>query len=91
MTQFSPAYLDKIVNPELARAAMHSVEPHGEFKAYVRLAAPEQRPSYMKFMELYSPGIFKAFIPCAQIENVADDSNVLSVELCEHISSYSAT
>ena len=87
MTRFSPAYLEKIVNPDLAHAAMRTAEPYGEFKAYVRLAKPELFPTYMsKVVALNSPGLFKACISCDQIEHAADDNNVISIELREHIS-----
>ena len=83
------AYLDKIVNPELVRTALHTVEPFGEFTAYVKLAEPENCPSYMEAlgMQLISPGYLKVRIPCAEITRVGTDSNVLSVELRQHISS----
>jgi hypothetical protein len=38
-------------------------------------------------LQLHAPGFLKVRIPCTQIGRVADDSNVLSVELREHISS----
>jgi hypothetical protein len=89
MTEGQPTYLDKIVNADLARTALHNVEPFGEFTAYVRLASPEKCPSYMEALEfqLHMPGYLKVRIPCAEIARVAGDSNVLSVELREHISS----
>jgi hypothetical protein len=87
MACLRPPSLNKIVNPDLARAALHGVEPYGEFKAYVRLAKPDRRPSYMKVMGLYAPDIFRARIRCDQIKNLAGDTNVISVELREHITS----
>jgi hypothetical protein len=89
MTGYCPAYLEKIVNPDMARAALRNAEPHGEFKAFVRLAKPEDHPSYMRSIELHSAGLVKARIPCNKIAFVAADTNVISIELREHISSSS--
>ncbi|MDX2028628.1 MAG: hypothetical protein SFW62_08330 [Alphaproteobacteria bacterium] len=79
-------HFGKIVNPDLAITVLHSIDPRGEFKAFVRLAKPEKPSSYMKVMEIHSPGLFKVRIPCDRIMRVANDRNVLSVELYEHIS-----
>ena len=76
----------KIVNPELALGPLRDDKPHGEFKAIVHLAKPDKHPSYMKIIGLYSPGFLKARIPCSQMNRIAADANVLSVELREHIS-----
>ena len=46
------ANLDKVVNPDLARAALHGVTPYGAFKAYVRFAVPEKSPIYLGASEL---------------------------------------
>ena len=54
MTSFNPTSFGKIVNPDFAMAALHGYEPHGEFKAYVRMAKPGQRPANMKVMEIHS-------------------------------------
>lgn len=86
MTTYNPACFDKIVNPDLARAALHGVAPYGEFMAYVRLAKPEEHPTYMSIEALCAPDLIKARIPCDQMDNLAEDTNVLSVELREHIS-----
>lgn len=73
---------DKIINSHMTEA--FGLVPRGAFKAFVRFAAPEKTPSYMKVMELHSPGLFKVSIPCDQMETAADDENVLSIELREH-------
>jgi hypothetical protein len=86
MTSFNPASLCKIVNPDFALTAMHGYEPHGEFKAFVRIAEPDQRPANMKVMEIHSSDMLKVRIRCDQIEQVIDDSNILSVELREYVS-----
>ncbi len=75
----------KIVNPDLARMAMNKAEPHGEFHVIVRLVRPGQVPRYMKATGLHSPGNIKARIPCNQIRHINDDSNVVSIELREHV------
>ncbi|MFY9287976.1 MAG: hypothetical protein WAO98_05695 [Alphaproteobacteria bacterium] len=84
MTKHNPTYLNKIVNPDLARVAMRSNEPRGAFKAFVRLAKP---PKQSDVLELLSPGCFKFCIPCNEIESFAQDKNVISIELREHITS----
>ncbi len=86
MTTKNNDKLSKIVNPELARGPLRDAEPHGEFHAIVRLAKPEAYPAYMKILGLYSPGFLKARIPCSEMRHVASDSNVVSVELCAHVS-----
>ncbi len=68
----NPTSLGKIVNPEFAMAVLHGYEPHGEFKAYVRMA--DQSDDVL------------VSIRCDQIEKIVDDSNVLSVELREYVS-----
>ncbi|HUY69178.1 MAG TPA: hypothetical protein VMV79_07745 [Alphaproteobacteria bacterium] len=76
----------KIVNPDLARAALRGVESFGEFRIIVRLAQPERTPPYMTVTGVHSPGHMKARIPCDQIARLDKDTNVLSVELREHVS-----
>jgi hypothetical protein len=78
--------LNKVINPDLARAALHSAETFGEFQIIVRFAKPEKYPSYMTVTGLHSPGHMKARIPCDQIGRLENDHNVLSVELSEYIS-----
>jgi hypothetical protein len=78
--------LHKIINPDLARAALHSAERFGEFQIIVRFARPEKHPSYMKVTGEHSAGHMKALIPCDQIDRLEDDRNVLSVELRQYIS-----
>ncbi|MGE3623107.1 MAG: hypothetical protein AB7H77_04440 [Bdellovibrionales bacterium] len=77
--------LNKVVNPHLARLALHAARPQGEFRVIVHLAHPAKPPRYMKVTGMASPGGLKARIPCNQIERVDKDSNVLSVELREHV------
>ncbi len=84
MTYYSSQVSDKIVNPDFANFFTRGIEPYGEFKAFVRFAEPERTPSYMRVMEMHSPGLFKVRIPCDQIEAAADDDNILSIELREH-------
>jgi hypothetical protein len=79
----SPAF-DKIVNPYLARMAMHAAEIFGEFQVIVRFAKPKY-PSYLKITGQHSPGHVKALVPCNQIERMERDNNVLSIELREHV------
>jgi hypothetical protein len=86
MATINPALLGKIVNPNFAFAALHTSEPHGEFKALVHLAQPEKHPSNMKIMEIYSADLLNVRIRCDQIEHVIGDRNVLRVELREYVS-----
>ena len=79
----SPAYA-KIVNPYLARMALHAAETFGEFQVIVRFAKPKY-PSYLTVTGQHSPGHIKARVPCNQIERMSRDSNVLSIELREHV------
>jgi hypothetical protein len=81
-----PAFNDKVINPDLAMVPFHGTEPYGEFKAIVRLARPENRPSAMKVMEIYSANLLNVRIRCDQIKCVIEDVNVLSVELREYVS-----
>lgn len=87
MASLYPKCFDKIANPDFAIAALHGSEPHGEFKAIVRFAQPEKRPTDIKVMEIYSEDLFKVRIPCDQIEHFTEDGNVLRVDIQEHISS----
>jgi hypothetical protein len=80
-SHFSP----KIVNPDLARMVLHAAEPCGEFRVIVRLVRPGKLPRYMKATGLHSPGHIKARIPCNQIQRAGNDSNVVSIELREHV------
>lgn len=82
----STPHLGKVVNPDLALTVLHSIDPRGEFKAFVRLAKPEKPSRYMKIVEVHSPGLLKALIPCDRLTRIANDRNVLSVELREHVS-----
>ncbi len=75
---------DKVINPQFAQIFTNHIQPHGDFKAFVRFAAPEKKPDYMKVVELHSPGLFKVSLPCTQLNEAADDENILSIELCEH-------
>ncbi|MBI1273188.1 MAG: hypothetical protein GC131_03770 [Alphaproteobacteria bacterium] len=58
----------------------------GGFSAIVRLARPEYRPEYMTILGTFTPGWMRARINCDALDRAADDSDVLSVELCEHYS-----
>lgn len=80
---------EKIVNPDLARGPLRSAEPHGEFKAYIRVAEPENVPDYVQHIEIQGPGLFKVRIPCTKMALASEDDNVVSIELIEHISSCS--
>jgi hypothetical protein len=90
MTNLHPAFFDKIANPDLALAALHNNELHGEFKALVRLARPDKRPSGVKVMEIHSADVIKVRIRCDQIEHFVEDGNVLRIELSEYISNGAA-
>jgi hypothetical protein len=79
MTTTNTTSSEKIINTNLLR-----IGSHGAFKAYVRLAQPEKPPACMQVMELHSPGLLTVRIPCDMLNDAADDSNVLSIELCEH-------
>ena len=81
------ASLQKIVNPDLAQAALRGTIRHGEFRAYVRLAKPEKKSPYMEVLGSHSPGLIKARIRCDEINQAAEDNNVVSIELREYISS----
>lgn len=77
---------DKVINPQFAQIFTNHIQPHGNFKAFVRFAAPENKPDYIKLLKLHSPGLFKVNIPCNQLDEAADDENILSIELCEYSS-----
>jgi hypothetical protein len=79
----SPAF-EKIVNPHLARMALHGAEAFGEFQVILRLAQPKY-PPYLKVTGMHSPGHIKATVPCGQIARMSRDHNVLSIELRQYI------
>ena len=85
MTNNNTPSMGKIVNPNLALAAMHPVEPYGEFIALVKMAESKPHPSCLKAAQLYAPDLWKALIPCDQIDDLVADTNVISIELREHI------
>lgn len=89
MANLNPFHFAKILNPNLALAALASATPHGEFKAYVRLAKSGRYPASLKSTRVCAPGLVKGRIACAQIRALAADSNVVSIELREHIASAS--
>jgi hypothetical protein len=86
MSNHSATSLEKIVNPNLALAALNSAEPYGEFIALVKMAQSKPYPTCLKAARLYAPDLWKAMIPCDQIDDLVADTNVISVELREHIS-----
>jgi len=85
MTQTHPDFSGKIVNLHLARAALHADKVFGEFRVIVRFQRPGRPPACMTVTGRHSAGHFRARIPCSAIESVARDSNVVSLELSEHI------
>ena len=85
MTNTNSSYMEKIVNPNLALAALNCLEPYGEFKALIKTVTETELPSCFKSVEFYAPGLLKPYIPCSQIERAAADTNVISIELREHI------
>lgn len=89
MANLNPFHFAKILNPTLALAALASAKPHGEFKAYVRLAKTGRYPASLKATRVCAPGLVKGRIACSQIRALAADSNVVSIELCEHVASAS--
>ena len=82
-TPHFPTFNNKIVNPYLARMALHAAQSFGRFNVIVRFAKPKY-PSYVKVIGQHSPGHVKATVPCDQIERMSRDHNVLSIELREH-------
>jgi hypothetical protein len=86
MSNHAATSLEKIVNPNLALAALNTVEPYGDFIALVKMAKPRQHPpTCLKSARLYAPNLWKALIPCDQIDDLVADTNVISVELRERI------
>ncbi|MER2519861.1 MAG: hypothetical protein ABTQ34_04130 [Bdellovibrionales bacterium] len=85
MANLNPFHFAKILNPNLALAALASATPHGEFKAYVRLAKSGRYPASLKSTRVCANGLIKGRIACSQIRALAADSNVVSIELREHI------
>jgi hypothetical protein len=86
MTTNTHAHLSgKIINPELAQMALRAARPCGEFKVIVRLQQPGKLPRYIKAAGLHSPGHIKGRMPCEKIEAIGRDSNIVSLELREHV------
>ena len=77
--------MKKIVNPNLALAALNKACPYGEFKAFVKVEKSRPHPAYLKEAKTCAPGVVKARIACDQIETAIANSNVISIELREHI------
>ena len=87
MSYANTAKLEKVINPNLTFAALHSAAPHGEFKALVTYAKNKPYPDYLTAVEFYAPNVLAARIPCDKIESANADSNVISIEIREHITS----
>ena len=79
--------MTKLVNPQLAQAALNGADRFGDFKAYVRLRAAATQPAGYQPIPCYGADIYAASIPCAQFERIVADANVLSVELREYVTS----
>jgi len=77
--------LEKLVDPHLAKLALHASKPAGEFGVIVRFQNPNKRSHLMKVTGQHSPGYYKARVPCSKIWSVIQDRNILSVELREHV------
>lgn len=56
----------------------------GSFAALVRLSE-NYRPDYMTVGEAFTPGVYRAEIPSTALSRLAQDANVLGVELREYV------
>jgi hypothetical protein len=82
------SHLSKFSNLHLTRGQV-LFSKTGAFNAIVRLSRPEYRPDYMKILGQFTPGFMSAQIGCDALDRAEADSNILSVELREHLSDLS--
>lgn len=71
----------KIINPQMSRGLLQGKQQHGEFEVYIRLSQPEKLPAGMKVTSRVAPGFFKATIPSRALDSIAQDRNVVDIEL----------
>ena len=77
--------MTKLVNPQLAQAALNSTDRCGDFKAYVRLNPNAAQPAGYRPIPYYGADFYVASIPCDRFEAIIADANVLSIELREYV------